>query len=227
MRRKKPTAPIADRHPHEGHRGAADQHEVRRAPEGHVLPEEPVPDVVEGEADQRERAARADEHSAQRRVPVAPELDRGRADSLLRQHHRDEAGAEDAEEADEDEVVGRVRERPLVAAHADVQRDVPVHPEHRDHERSGGDAGGQRGPARHAADALGEVGPAGEQAKPAGAVADAEREQHGRGDHGHSGGEHHLAHRGAAGGLVLGECERGGGHVRGRTPGSGKRNTKR
>ena len=39
--------------------GAADQHQVRRAPQRHVLAEEPVPDVVEREADQREAAAAA------------------------------------------------------------------------------------------------------------------------------------------------------------------------
>ena len=40
------------------HRGAADEHEVRRAPERDVLAEEPVPLVVEREAEQREAAAR-------------------------------------------------------------------------------------------------------------------------------------------------------------------------
>ena len=38
----------------ERHRRAADQHQVRRAPERHVLAEQPVPDVVEREAEQRE-----------------------------------------------------------------------------------------------------------------------------------------------------------------------------
>ena len=88
---------------------------------------------------------------------------RGRARPLLGQHHREEAGAEDAEQAGEDEVVRGVGQRALVAADADVQRDVPVHAEHGGDQRHGGDARGQRGPARQAAHALGEVGPAPEQ----------------------------------------------------------------
>jgi hypothetical protein len=68
----------------ERHRRAADQHEVRRAPQRHVLAEEPVPHVVEREAEQRERAAGADEHAAQRRVPVRAEPDRRGARALLR-----------------------------------------------------------------------------------------------------------------------------------------------
>ena len=42
----------------ERHAGAADEHQVGRAPERHVLAEQPVPDVVEREADQRERRRR-------------------------------------------------------------------------------------------------------------------------------------------------------------------------
>ena len=75
------------------------------------------------------------------------------ADALGRsfgQHHRDEAGGEDAEQAGEDEVVGGVGERALVAADADVQRDVPVHPEHRGEQRRGGDRARQRDPAGQA-----------------------------------------------------------------------------
>jgi hypothetical protein len=53
------------------HRGAADQHQMGRTPERHVLAEQPVPDVVEREPDQREDPARADQHAAERRVPVA------------------------------------------------------------------------------------------------------------------------------------------------------------
>ena len=58
--------------------GAADQHQVRRPPEGDVLAEEPVPEVVEREADAARRPPQAsDQHAADRRVPVAGDLDRG------------------------------------------------------------------------------------------------------------------------------------------------------
>ena len=67
-RRSSPRAPwsaaaaaalhLQHRDPDQRHDGAADQHQVGRAPEGHVLPEQPVPAVVEREPDQRERARR-------------------------------------------------------------------------------------------------------------------------------------------------------------------------
>src|SRR5437763_17187650 len=41
-------------------RGAAEQQEVRRTPERHVLAEDPVPEVVERERDQRDRGADRD-----------------------------------------------------------------------------------------------------------------------------------------------------------------------
>ena len=50
-------------------RGAADQHQVGRAPERHVLAEDAVPDVVEREGEQRARAADRDHQGADRRVP--------------------------------------------------------------------------------------------------------------------------------------------------------------
>ena len=54
---------------------------------------------------------------------------------VLRQDDREEAGGEDAEQADEDEVVRRVGQRARVAALVDVQGDVPVHAEQRDEQR--------------------------------------------------------------------------------------------
>src|SRR3954447_3337852 len=102
---------------------------MRRAPERDVLAEDAVPDVVEGKARERERAAGADEDTAERGVPVARDAQGDGARALLRERHGDEAGGEDAEEAGEDEVVGRVGERARVAAVIDVQGDVPVHPE--------------------------------------------------------------------------------------------------
>ena len=129
-------------------RGAADQHQVRRAPQRHVLAEQPVPDVVEREADQREAARGGHQHAAERRVPALEEPDRRRARLLLRDRHREEAGGEDAEQAEEDQVVGRVGERARVAALVDVQGDVPVHAEQRGDQRGRGDRGGQRDPRR-------------------------------------------------------------------------------
>ena len=139
-------------------RGAADQHQVGRAPERHVLAEQPVPHVVEREADQREAAGRGHQ---QRRRAARPsrrvEPDRRRARLLLRDRHGEEAGGEDPEQAEEDQVVGRVGQRSGVAALVDVQGDVPVHAEQRDDERAGADGGGQRDPLREAADAGGEA----------------------------------------------------------------------
>ena len=117
---------------------------------------------------------------------------------LLRDAHREEAGGEDAEQAEEDQVVGRVGERARVAAVVDVQRDVPVHAEQRGDQRGGADRGGERDPRRQAADAARERGAALEQLRLAGAVAEAEREQEGGGDQRAAGGEHDLAEGGAA-----------------------------
>ena len=83
---------------------------------------------------------------------------RGRARPLARQHDREEARGEDAEQAGEDEVVRGVGQRAGVAAVVDVQRDVPVHAEHRGDQRDGGERGGQRGPARRSRRRCGEGG---------------------------------------------------------------------
>ena len=114
----------------ERHRRAADHHHVGRAPERHVLAEQPVPHVVEREADQREDAQR---RSATPPTGRASPRDAGppRGRVALGQDDRQQAGGEDAEQPDEDEVVGRVGQRPRVAAVVDVQRDVPVHAEQR------------------------------------------------------------------------------------------------
>ena len=66
--------PPAAWHAEQRHRRAADQHQVRGAPEGHVLAEQAVPDVVEREADQREGAAAQISTPPTRRVPVAADL---------------------------------------------------------------------------------------------------------------------------------------------------------
>ena len=194
----------------ERQRGAADQHQVGRAPQRHVLAEQAVPDVVEREADQREAAAGRHQHAAERRVPAVVEPDRGRAGLLLRDHHREEAGGEDAEQAEQDQVVRRVGERAGVAAVVDVQRDVPVHAEQRRDERGGADGGGERDPGGEAADAAGERRGAVQELRLAGAVAEAEREQQRGGERGAGRGEDDLCDRRAPGGIALGEesCHR-------------------
>ena len=65
--------------PTNAERGAADHHQVGRAPERHVLAEDPVPEVVEREAEQGEGAGREQPDAAERRVPVLAEPDGGRA----------------------------------------------------------------------------------------------------------------------------------------------------
>ena len=132
--------------------GAPDQHQVRRAPEGDVLAEDPVPHVVERKAHERERAAREQHDAADRGVPVAGYADGRSARLAVRQDDREEAGGEDAEEAGEDEVVGGVGERALVAALPDVQGDVPVHAEDGDDQGDRGDVAGQDGPRGGAGD---------------------------------------------------------------------------
>ena len=91
-------------------RGAADHHQVGRAPERHVLAEDPVPDVVEREAEQGAGAAprssgRRSAVPAGRHATVEVRVGRwaARGRSRLRA---------DAEEPGEDEVVGGVGERP-------------------------------------------------------------------------------------------------------------------
>ena len=88
-----------DRAADQGEAGAADQHQVGRAPEGHVLAEDPVPDVVEREADQREAGGGEHRDAAERRVPVAGDPDRARARLALGEDDRQEAGGEDPEQA--------------------------------------------------------------------------------------------------------------------------------
>ena len=107
--------------------------QVRGAPERDVLAEEAVPDVVEGEADEREGAA-ADDASGRRRARTSRRAiltAAGRA-SPSGEANREEAGGEDAEEAGEDEVMRGVRERARVTPLVDVEGDVPVHPEERE-----------------------------------------------------------------------------------------------
>src|SRR5581483_29735 len=187
-----------DRGPDQRHRGAADQHQVGRAPERDVLAEQAVPDVVEREADQRERRTGHDQDPAEWRVPVAADPDRAAAGPGAGQDDGEEAGGEDAEEAGEDEVVGGVGERPGVAADVDVQGDVPVHPEERQKQRAAGDPARQRRPARQAADGGREASEAAEHGDPPAAVPGAEGDERRGQDGGGGRGADHLADRGAA-----------------------------
>ena len=137
------------------HRGAAEQQQVGRPPQRHVLAEDAVPDVVEREAGERDAGADEDQHAAERRLEPTREPQRGRARRLGREEDREQAGEEHAEQADEDEVVRGVGERAGVAARVEVRRDVPVHAEHGDQQRAGEHAERQRAPRRQAGRALG------------------------------------------------------------------------
>jgi hypothetical protein len=132
-----------------GQTRTADEHEVRRAPERDVLAEEPVPDVVEREADEGVEAAGRDEDAGHRRVPAAGDPHRRDAGLLAvaREHDRAHAGDEEGEQAVEDQVVRGVRERSLVATSPGVQADVPEEAEEGHDERAGDEQGRDRRPA--------------------------------------------------------------------------------
>ena len=108
---------------------------------------------------------------------------------------------------DEDEVVGGVRERPLVAALVDVQRDVPVHPEDGDAAASRSRSRSGARPSRAARRRARRSRPPGRAAptRPA-AVAQAEHEQGAGHDDRAGGRDHDLAERGAAGGRAAPSC---------------------
>ena len=97
-------------------RGAAEQLQVGRAPERHVLAEDAVPDVVEREAGEREARADEDQHAAERRLEAAGERSAPRPRLLRGEEDRQQAGEEDPEQPGEDEVVRDVGERAGVAA---------------------------------------------------------------------------------------------------------------
>jgi hypothetical protein len=139
-------------------RAAADQHQVGRAPQRHVLSEDAMPQVVEREPREREGAGGRDHQPANGRPPVAAEVYGGSAWPLPPpQRHGQRAGEQRAIEPDEDEVVGRVGERAVVATVVDVQGDVPVHPEGRREQRDAHHRRGQGRPTRQARLALGEA----------------------------------------------------------------------
>ncbi len=139
--------------------GAADEHEVRRAPEGDVLAEDAMPDVVERKADQGEHAARGHDDTAERRVPVADDANSAPRWLFEREDAGEEACGEDAEEPAEDQIVGGVGEGSLVAACVDVDRYVPEEAEEREEQRTCGDCRGEGRPAGEAACLLREARP--------------------------------------------------------------------
>ncbi len=162
--------------------------------------------VVEREAGQREGAAGGHQDAADRGVPALGDADgaRARALALLGQRDGDDAGGEDAEQADQDQVVRGIGERAGVAAVVDVQRDVPVHAQQGDLQGTAADAERERGVAGQARDAGGEVGTPAEEADAAGAVAGAEEDQCAGDDDRHAGGNGDLARRSATGRFAAG-----------------------
>ena len=112
---------------------------------------------------------------------------------------REEAGHEDAEQAEEDQVVRRVGQRAGVAALVDVDRDVPVHPEHRGKQRDGGDGGGKGDPAGEAGGLFAVVGEPLQGLGAAGAMTEAEVEKGGGDDHRRHRRDHDLSDFGASG----------------------------
>ena len=182
-------------------RRAGDHQDVGRAPQRHVLAEEAVPEVVEREPGDRERAADEQEHAAERGMPALADLDRRRGLAAGAQQHGDEAGEDDPRQAGEDEVVGRVGERAGVATVVDVRGDVPVEAEHGDQQGTARDRAGQRDPARQAGHASGEAREAVERRDAALTVGPREHQPARREHHRDDRRDDELAGGGAAGGL--------------------------
>ena len=151
-------AGLGEEHPHgqRRERRAGDHQQVGRAPHGHVDPVGAVPQVVEGEPDQR--AAPQDQ---QGQGPVRdPDVPEPTADVRLHdggQQDRDDGGPGDQGQPHQDaQVGGGPQER--VAALVHVPHDVPHEADHRDGEREQADEQAARGPRREAAHPL-EGGP--------------------------------------------------------------------
>ena len=149
-----------------------------------------------------------EQDAADRRVPVAAEADRRRprAGPLGRQEDGQPARGEDAHQAEQDRVVGDVRERARVAAVVDVDGDVPVHADRGDDQRDRGDGDRQRGPPRQTGDPLGRGGRTGQGGALAGAVAHHGEGEEPEGAADQGGREDHLSDLGAAGGRCFGCC---------------------
>ena len=186
-------------------RGAADQHQVGRAPERHVLAEQPVPHVVEREACERERAASGHHQTAERRPPVAAEVDGGLGRALgAGQRDRHYARHEHAVEADQDQVVRGVGERTSVTAVVDVQGDVPVHAEHSGEQRDPEQHRWHGGPRRQAGVPLRPAPDTGQDLQPAAAMPHDQVRDQSCGDERPCRGPDGLADRGSTRGLLAG-----------------------
>lgn len=149
-RRHHGRAPLDDQTQDADHRepGTTDEHEMGGPPQGDVLPEQPVPDVIEGKADERKRAAGHKQDAAHRDMPVARQTHGGATGAPVGEHQGQPSGGEQAEQSGEDEVVGGIGQRARVAPVVDVQGDVPVHAEHRRDQCHRGQDQRQGGPAR-------------------------------------------------------------------------------
>jgi hypothetical protein len=191
-----------DPDPERRQRRAADHEDVGRSPQRHVLAEQAVPDVVEGEARQGEDAAQEHQHPAERGVPPLEKLDRGARAPAGPEQDGSAAGQHDPYEPTEDEEVGRVRERAGVAPVVDVGGDVPVEAEARGDQRHGGDRRGQGDPARQPRDAADRGGRARERARAASPVGLAEGERAHREQGAHHGDGDQVLSRRASGRLA-------------------------
>jgi hypothetical protein len=198
------------------HRSAAEQHQMRRAPEGDVLAEHAVPEIVGRKAEQPEGGAQDQQQAADRRVPVAADPHRRRAGAALGEDDRQPARGEQRHQAAEDQVVRRIGERPRVAAVVDVQGDVPIHPEAGERRPGAGERRRQRGPAGQVSDPPGEAREPPQRLDPSAAVAVAQHQQRARQQDGGSGASDHLRGRSSGRGRVLGR--RGGSRGGAREP---------
>ena len=168
------------------HQGAADHQHVGRAPLRDVLAEQPVPQVVEGEAEQREQRDAGADRRTDRDPPARGEGEGTPGEPVPGEREGERAPGEDRDQPEEDQVVRRVGQRALVAAERDVVADVPVEADRPGEGAEHAHQQGEREPAGAAVEPGRRVrGPAHEGAV-AGALADHDPEDRGV----HRGGEH-------------------------------------
>ena len=135
-------------------------------PQRHVLPEDPVPDVVERQGGEAERRAEDHQRAAHRHPPAAAEAHPGRARLLaVGEPEAQHPGGERAEEAEQHRPVAGVAQRAVVAPVVDVVADVPEAAAHHEQQRHDPDEGRQRGPRRQPEDERGRRAGAREQAR--------------------------------------------------------------
>src|SRR3954469_5893446 len=139
-----------------------------RPPERHVLAEEPVPEIVEWEAEEREGAGGGDQRPAERDLVVLSDLDRRATRMLagLDQHRREIAAGDDPIEPDEDEEVRGIGEWACITAAVDVEGYVPHVAEQRADQGEAGDRQRQRRPGRQPRYACREGGEGAERSAP-------------------------------------------------------------